>query len=132
MVHRALLGSLERFFGILLEHFDGAFPVWLAPVQATVVPIGERHEEAAAGVRDHLRAAGVRAELRRSDERMQARIREARLRKIPYILVLGDSEVASGGVNLRLRDGTVCGETSLDAFLSRFRDESGKSPLPAG
>jgi threonyl-tRNA synthetase len=104
MVHRALLGSLERFFGIMVEHYGGAFPVWLMPVQAVVVPIADRHNDYARQVLDQLKRAGIRAEADLSAERMNAKIRNAQMSKIPYMLVIGDREVESGQVNLRLRD----------------------------
>jgi len=95
MVHRALLGSLERFFGVLVEHYGGAFPVWLSPVQAVLIPITDRHVEYAHSVEERLRKAGLRVEVNTSDDRMQAKIRDAQMQKIPYMLVVGDREVAA-------------------------------------
>ncbi len=92
MIHRALMGSYERFIGILLEHLAGELPVWLAPVQAIVLPIADRHVEYARGVVDRLRAAGLRAELDDRTESVGRKIRDAELRKIPYMLVVGDRE----------------------------------------
>ena len=94
MVHRALLGSLERFFGVLIEHHAGAFPLWLAPVQAAVIPVTERHQEYAAQVAAKLRAQGVRVHVDDRNERLGYKIREAQLQKVPYMLVVGDKEVA--------------------------------------
>lgn len=105
MVHRALYGSVERFFGILLEHYAGAFPVWLAPVQAIVLPIADRHMEYARQVKARLEAAGLRAEIDGRAEKVNYKIREAQLQKIPFMLVVGDREAASGQVSLRTRKG---------------------------
>ena len=105
MVHRALLGSMERFFGVLIEHYGGAFPVWLAPVQAVLIPIADRHNDYAHQVAAQLKAAGLRVEVDDSSDRMQAKIRDAQLQKVPYMLVIGDREVEGGAVAVRLRDG---------------------------
>ena len=118
MVHRALLGSLERIFGILVEHYAGAFPVWLSPVQVTVIPIADRHIDYAYSVAGQLQAGGLRMEVNDSGERMQARIRDAQMQKIPYMLVIGDREMEASQVNLRLRDGRVLGGMSVDDFMS--------------
>lgn len=118
MVHRALLGSLERFFGVLVEHYAGAFPVWLCPVQVRLIPIADRHVEYARAVAGQLRAAGLRVEIDDSDERMQAKIRNAQMEKIPYMLVVGDKEMQAGQVNLRLRDGQVPGAMSVSDFIA--------------
>ena len=118
MVHRALLGSLERFFGVLVEHYGGAFPVWLSPVQAMLIPIADRHVDYARSVVEKLRAAGLRAEVDGSGERMRAKIRDAQMQKIPYMLVIGDREVEDEQVNLRLRDGNVPGAMSVDDFAA--------------
>ena len=119
MVHRALLGSLERFFGVLLEHYGGALPVWLAPVQVVVIPIADRHVEYADAVAKRLRSAGLRVEVNDASERMQAKIRDAQAQKTPYVLVVGDREVEAEQVNLRLRDGEVPGAISLEEFIAR-------------
>jgi threonyl-tRNA synthetase len=118
MVHRALYGSVERFFGILLEHFAGAFPVWLAPVQAVVMPIADRHVEYARSVRDGLAAAGLRAQLDDRADKVNAKIREAQLQKIPYMLVVGDREAASGAVSVRNRRHGDQGAKPLEEFLA--------------
>ncbi|HEY74319.1 MAG: threonine--tRNA ligase [Chloroflexi bacterium] len=118
MVHRALLGSLERFFGVLVEHYGGAFPAWLSPVQAIVIPIADRHLEYARSAVEQLRAAGLRVEVDTSSERMQAKIRDAQVQKIPYMLIIGDRELEADQVNLRMRDGNVPGAMSIDEFLT--------------
>ena len=118
MIHRALLGSLERFFGVLIEHYGGAFPVWLAPVQARLIPIADRHLDYAYRVQKELEAAGLRAEVDASGERMQAKIRDAQLQKIPYMLIVGDREVEAGTVNLRLRTEETRGEMSVAEFIA--------------
>jgi len=121
MVHRALLGSMERFMGVLVEHYAGAFPVWLAPVQAAVSPIADRHAAYAFEIRQDLLDAGLRAEVDARNERMQAKIRDAQTMKIPYMLVVGDNEAASGQVSLRLRSGEDLGAMPLADFLARSR-----------
>jgi len=118
MIHRALLGSLERFFGVLVEHYGGAFPVWLSPVQVVLIPIADRHVEYARSVAERLRAGGLRVEVDDSGERMQAKIRDAQMQKVPYMLVIGDREVEAGQVNLRMRDGKVPGAMSVDDFVA--------------
>jgi threonyl-tRNA synthetase len=122
MVHRALLGSLERFFGVLVEHYGGAFPVWLSPVQAMLIPIADRHIDYALSVAEQLRVAGLRAEVDTSSERMRAKIRNAQMQQVPYMLVLGDREVEAGQVNLRRRDGDVAGAMSVDDFVALAQD----------
>jgi threonyl-tRNA synthetase len=123
MVHRALLGSLERFLGVLIEHYAGAFPLWLAPVQVVLIPIADRHVEHARGVASELEAAGLRVKLDERSERMQAKIRDAQLQKVPYMLVMGDKEVEAQAVAVRLRSGQDLGSMSLSAFLARAVDE---------
>jgi threonyl-tRNA synthetase len=122
MVHRALLGSLERFFGVLVEHYAGAFPVWLAPLQVALIPIADRHVDYAHTVAEQLRAAGVRVEVDASSDRMRAKIRNAQLQKIPYMLVIGDREVEAETVNLRRRDGETPGAMPVDAFIALLRE----------
>jgi len=105
MIHRAPFGSMERFVGVLIEHFAGAFPVWLAPVQAVILPIAERHAEFGAEVRRQLLAAGIRAELDAASETLNKRIRQAQTKKVPYMLIAGDREVEEAQVSIRLRSG---------------------------
>ncbi len=121
MVHRALLGSLERFFGVLIEHYAGAFPLWLAPVQARLIPIADRHVAYAREVEARLKAAGLRVELDDSSGRMNAKIRDAQLQKVPYMLVMGDREAENGEVSVRLRSNEDLGAMTLDAFIARVR-----------
>jgi len=118
MVHRALFGSVERFFGILLEHYAGAFPVWLAPVQAVVLPITDRQLDYSRQVRDKLVAAGLRATVDERSEKVNLKIRDAQLQKVPYMLVVGDREQQSGQVAVRNRKHGDQGVTTVDEFLS--------------
>jgi threonyl-tRNA synthetase len=123
MIHRALLGSMERFFGILIEHYGAAFPVWLAPVQAVLIPIADRHVDFAWKMLKELKSAGVRSEVDDRPERMNAKIRDAQNQKIPYMLVVGDKEMQAEQVALRLRSGEDLGAVSLAAFLERVRKD---------
>jgi threonyl-tRNA synthetase len=122
MVHRALLGSLERFLGILIEHYGGAFPVWLSPVQAILIPITDRHVEYAKQVEAQLRAAGFRIEVDSRSERMQAKIRDAQLQKVPYMLVVGDREMEAGAVAVRLRTEEDLGARSVEDFIAMAQE----------
>ena len=124
MVHRVLFGSLERFMGILIEHFGGAFPTWLAPVQALIIPIADRHQEYANQVRAKLAAADIRVETDARSERMGFKIREAQLQKIPYMLVVGDREVEAEAVGVRLRSGEDLGAISVDELVERISAEA--------
>ncbi len=121
MVHRALYGSVERFFGVLIEHYAGAFPVWLSPVQAVVIPISERHHDYARKVGDVLQAAGVRFEVDARNEKMNAKIREHALQKVPYLLVVGDKEKEAGRVNVRTRGKEKTEDLALGEFVERIR-----------
>ena len=123
MIHRALLGSMERFIGVLIEHFAGAFPVWLSPVQAVVIPIADRHLPYARQVADRLEEAGVRVEVDDRGERMNAKIRDAQNQKIPYMLVVGDREVEQSTVSVRLRTEENLGAMSLSAFLEKANQD---------
>jgi threonyl-tRNA synthetase len=123
MVHRALLGSMERFFAVLIEHYAGAFPVWLAPVQAVLIPIADRHVAYAQDVAKKLKAAGLRVQVDDGSERMQAKIRNAQTQKIPYMLVIGDKEIEQGAVALRLRSGENPGAMKVEEFLEKARAE---------
>ncbi|MGE5112383.1 MAG: threonine--tRNA ligase [Acidobacteriaceae bacterium] len=122
MVHRALYGSVERFFGVLIEHYAGAFPFWLSPVQVAIVPIAERHAEYANKVAAELRGAGIRVEVDARNEKMNAKIREFALQKIPFILVVGDKEAESGQVNVRVRGQDKAeGSISTVDFIERVK-----------
>ena len=131
VIHRAIFGSFERFIGMLIEHFAGAFPLWLAPVQAVVLPISDRHLEYAARVRDRLAAAGMRVELDDRQEKIGYKIREGQLQKIPYMLVTGDREAAEGTVAVRSRTAGDLGARSLDDFLAAARREIDTKALTA-
>ena len=122
MVHRTVLGSMERFVGGLIEHFAGAFPVWLAPVQALVIPIADRHNDYAQTVKQQLDAAGIRAEVDDASERMQAKIRKAQLEHIPYMLVVGDKEAENDAVAVRLRTNENLGAMPLGQFITKVKD----------
>jgi threonyl-tRNA synthetase len=124
MIHRALLGSFERFIGILVEHYAGEFPVWLAPVQAVVLPIADRHAEAAAGVLDALSQAGLRAELDERTESVGRKIRDAELRKIPYMLVVGDREAQDGTVAVRRHRRGDTGARPVGELVAELAAES--------
>jgi threonyl-tRNA synthetase len=121
MVHRALFGSVERFFGVLIEHYAGAFPLWLAPVQVGLVPISEKHHEYAATVKQRLEAAGLRVEADLSNQKMNAKIRDFGLQKIPFILILGDKESASDSVSVRVRAKGDEGSVPLEDFIERAK-----------
>jgi threonyl-tRNA synthetase len=121
MVHRALFGSVERFFGVLLEHYAGAFPVWLSPVQAVMIPISERHAEYANKVADQLKAIGVRVHVDARNEKMNAKIREHALQKVPFLLVVGDKEAEAGRVNVRTRGAEKTQDMSTAEFVEKIR-----------
>jgi len=132
MLHRALFGSLERFTGILIEHYAGALPAWLAPVQVVVLSIAERHADYAQQVADALRRQGFRVETDLRNEKINYKIREHSVHKIPYLLVVGDQERESGGVAVRACGGINLGSMPLEGFVARLRDEiERKSPAPA-
>ncbi len=119
MIHRALLGSMERFMGVLIEHYAGAFPLWLAPVQVVMVPIADRHIPYAETVAEQLREAGLRVEVDGSSERMNKKIRNAQLQKTPYMLVVGDKEIENEAVAVRTRDNNNMGAMAVSAFKER-------------
>ena len=123
MIHRVVFGSIERFIGIITEHYAGAFPVWLSPVQATVLPITDRAADYAESVRAKLGDAGVRCESDLRNEKIGYKIREAQMKKIPYMLVVGDKEAEAGTVSVRTRGGEDLGAMELDAFLAKIQEE---------
>ncbi len=123
VMHRAVTGSWERFYGVLIEHYAGAFPVWLAPVQAVIIPITDRHVEYAREVEQRLKAAGIRVQLDLGDARMNAKIRDAQLQKIPYMLVIGDKEQEAGAVAVRLRNNANLGPLPVNDVLARIQEQ---------
>jgi threonyl-tRNA synthetase len=123
MVHRALYGSIERFFGILIEHYAGAFPVWLAPVQAIVLPITDRQIRYAHDIRQQLDASGIRAAVDDRNEKVNLKIREAQLQKVPYMLVVGGREADGRAVSVRHRTRGDLGQQPLESFLSALLQE---------
>ena len=123
MVHRAVLGSIERFLGILIEHYGGDFPLWLAPVQAAVLPVSERAAGYGRGVAEGLRGAGLRAELDDTSDKVGAKIRRATLRKVPYMLIVGENEASAGTVSVRHKTVGDMGTESTEAFLRRATEE---------
>jgi len=123
MVHRAILGSMERFMGVLIEHYAGAFPLWLAPVQAVVIPIADRHLEYAEGVKNRLKDAGYRIEVDTRNERMNQKIRTAQMQKVPYMLVVGDSEISDEAVAVRHREEGDLGKMGVPSLIERLEAE---------
>lgn len=124
VIHRAIYGSFERFIALLIEHYGGAFPLWLAPVQAVVLPIADRHAEYAGQAVDRMRARGLRVELDGRRENLNHKIRDAQLQKIPYMLVVGDREIEAGAAAVRLRSGENLGSMALDDLLGRLQEEA--------
>jgi threonyl-tRNA synthetase len=122
MVHRALYGSIERFLALLIEHYSGALPVWLAPTQAMIIPITDRNADYARNVGDKLAAAGFRVEVDERAGRMNAKIREAQLQKIPYMLIVGDKEEQADGVSVRLRTNEDRGMTDVSGFMDHLHE----------
>ncbi|KKS90360.1 MAG: Threonine-tRNA ligase [Microgenomates group bacterium GW2011_GWA2_44_7] len=120
MIHRTILGSMERFFGVLIEHYGGAFPLWLAPVQVVVIPISDKFSEYGKTVADQLKNKDIRVELDDRTETMQAKIRDAQLKKMPYMLIVGGREAETGTVAVRLRTGEDLGQIALEALIDRL------------
>ena len=123
MIHRALMGSLERFFGVLIEHYAGIFPLWLSPVQISVLTIAERHGDYAAKIYKKMKESGIRAELNLENEKIGYKIREATVRKIPYLAIIGDKEVAEKNITVRKRSGENIGPFTADEFISIMTEE---------
>jgi threonyl-tRNA synthetase len=121
MVHRTVLGSMERFMACLIEHYAGAFPVWLSPVQVVIIPIADRHLSYANKVADGLRACDIRVQVDDRSERMNLKIREAQLAKVPYMFIVGDKEMDASQVSLRLRSGEDVGSLSVSQFMDRVK-----------
>src|SRR5919201_2573600 len=124
MIHRATLGTLERFTAVLIEHYAGAFPLWLAPEQVRLVPVAERHNEGAQALAAKLRDAGFRVEVDESRETVPKKVRDAQVMRVPYTLVVGDREVETGTVAVRDRDGNETRDVSLDLFLELAAEEA--------
>jgi threonyl-tRNA synthetase len=124
MIHRALLGSIERFFGVLIEHYAGALPTWLAPVQARVLPVAADHQDYADQVVARLRAAGTRVDSVEASEPLGKRIRNAKVEKLPYVLVVGDDDVAATTLGVNPRGGEVERDVPLEAFVETIVAES--------
>ena len=131
MIHRAIFGSFERFIGILTEHYQGAFPLWLAPVQVMIMPITDRQESHAKKIAEELKEQGIRAELNNRPERLQAKIRDGSLQKVPYLGIIGDKEISNiknkiSNISVRLRNGQDLGQMELSVFLKRLKEEIDK------
>jgi len=132
MVHRACYGSLERFLGIIIENYAGAFPLWLAPVQLQIIPVSDKFADYARRLNDRLLDAGLRSEVNFGPDRVGYKIRVASLQKLPYIAVVGEREVESGGINIRSRDRGELGAMSVEAFLEQIATERyAPRPTPA-
>lgn len=132
MIHRALMGSLERFFGCLIEHYGGAFPMWLAPVQVVVIPVGEKQHGYARQVTERLRAAGLRPHLDDRPEKVGYKVREATVQKVPYMIIVGEREAQAGTVSLRARVAGDLGQTTVEEFIERAVEEVNSKALPEG
>ncbi len=126
MIHRAIFGSFERFVGILTEHYQGAFPLWLSPIQTTLIPIADRHAEHAAKVAKHIEDKNIRVKIDNRSETMQAKIRDATLQKSPYLGIIGDKEIASNTISIRTRDGKDLGIMDIPAFVNKIQEEIDK------
>ncbi|CAM5494400.1 Threonine--tRNA ligase OS=Streptomyces fumanus OX=67302 GN=thrS PE=3 SV=1 [Streptomyces fumanus] len=120
MIHRALFGSIERFFGVLLEHYAGAFPAWLAPVQALGIPIGDAHVPYLQQFAERARAAGLRVDVDASSDRMQKKIRNAQKQKVPFMVIAGDEDMAAGAVSFRYRDGSQENGIPVDEAIAKI------------
>jgi threonyl-tRNA synthetase len=123
MIHRGIFGSLERFIGILVEHFQGSFPVWLSPIQVIILPISDKFKDYANQVKSNLKSDGIRVELNERNETLQAKIRNATLQKIPYIFVVGDKEKSSSKISTRTREGKDLGQMTLKEFTDKIHKD---------
>ena len=126
IIHRAITGSLERFIGILTEHYQGAFPLWLSPVQVVIMPITDKQENHAKKIVEELRENGIRAELDNRPQTLQAKIRDSSLQKVPYLGIIGDREVEQSNISIRLRDGKDLGKLKISEFVQRLKEEIDK------
>jgi len=129
MIHRVVLGSLERFFGVIIEHFAGAFPTWLSPVQVKLIPITDAQHEFANKVLADLKAGGIRVEIDDRPKKMQAKIRDAQMQKIPYMLIIGAREVKANTVAVRQRDGQDLGAIPISEFITKIKEQVTKKSL---
>ena len=123
MIHRAIFGSFDRFIGIITEHFAGAFPTWLAPVQVRILPIADSHKEYAQELKEKFENEGIRVELDEREEKIGYKIREAQLQKIPYMLIIGDKEIENKAVGVRSRKDGDIGQMSIEEFIEKIREE---------
>ena len=126
MIHRVVFGSIERFIGIITEHFAGKFPTWLSPVQVSVLPVSEKSFDYSKSVYDKLKAAGIRVNIDSRDEKIGYKIREAQLKKVPYMLILGENESSNGNISVRSRDNGDLGASTLDGFIASIKNEIDK------
>lgn len=126
MLHRATFGSYERFLAMIIEHFQGAFPIWLSPVQVAILPISDKHLEHSENLRSELKKSGIRVEVFGKSDTLQAKIREATLQKIPYLGIIGDKEIENNSVSIRTRSGEDLGKLSLSDFLTKIKEEIDK------
>ncbi|MDO8637963.1 MAG: threonine--tRNA ligase, partial [Candidatus Daviesbacteria bacterium] len=123
MLHRATFGSYERFLAMIIEHFQGAFPTWLSPIQVQIIPITDRNNKYGQNVLEELKSSNIRVELDDRGEKMQGKIRDAQLQKIPYMLIIGDREEKEEKIAVRTRDGKDLGAMSLEEFTKKIKDE---------
>jgi len=126
ILHRGLTGSLERTIGLLIEHYGGAFPLWLAPVQITLIPIADRHIKPAEKIAKELKSENIRVEIDTRSETMQAKIRDATLHKIPFMGIIGDREVKENFISVRSRDGKDLGKQKVTEFISKLKSQIDK------
>jgi threonyl-tRNA synthetase len=123
MIHRAVLGSVERFLGILIEHYAGKFPLWISPNQVIILPIADRHNEYVEKIAKEMKAAGLRVDIDERSESTKKKVRDAQLQQYNYILIVGDSEIENNTVNVRTRDEVVHGETPVTEFIAQRQNE---------
>jgi len=126
MIHRAIFGSFERFIGILTEHYRGAFPLWLSPVQVIIMPITDKQGSHAKKIVEDLKKEGIRVELDNRTERLQAKIRDGSLQKVPYLGIIGDREIESSSISVRMRNGKDLGKLKISDFLQKLKEEIDK------
>ena len=129
MVHRAMLGSLERFMGVLIEHFAGSMPPWLSPSQVLIIPIADRHLDKALELKSKLAKVNIRTEIDSRNERMNSKIREGQMNKTPYMVILGDKEIESEVVSVRLRTGENLQSISVEEFITGIKDKIDKRAI---